>query len=173
MSFPFFACASNQEVKSEQTKMVQAACASLMRDVQKQYGKSFFCKTDNQMTSSMNAAFLVENLNPKTIGLLIRFSNIYYEEPGNTLSKLNYSYNSSDFDQAIAYINAGGGLTEKQQEHLACRNAINSLKEILGKIDVQYRNNEITTSEYETMFNLQNNNISKLEKQCPNGIVLG
>lgn len=173
IALPLSSFAKTDEIKSNHANMIQAACASLMRDVQQQYGKSFFCKTTNEIAAGSNAAFLVENLNPNAVGNLIRFSNVYYEDPNNTLSTLHYDYDQGDLDLAIAYIQAGGGLTSRQQAHMACRNALAQMKQNADETNRQYRDKKISGSEYEATHSVQLDAMSAIEKQCPEGIVLG
>ncbi|HBC0585240.1 TPA: hypothetical protein I3599_000493 [Enterobacter cloacae] len=169
LAFPLFAQANEYEVKTDQAKLVQAACSSLMRDVMQQYGKSFFCKTSNAMAESANASLLVENTTPNATGHLIRFTDVFNDASGN----IHYSYNVSDYNQAINYIKVGGGLTEKQQSHQVCRSTINTMKNNAADTDKKYIKKEISQKEYDAIHKFQMNAISNMEKQCPNGIVLG
>lgn len=169
LAFPLFAQANEYEVKTDQAKIVQAACSSLMRDVMQQYGKSFFCKTSNAMAESANASMLVETTNTNATGHLIRFTDVFYDASGN----IHYSYNVSDYNQAINYIKVGGGLTEKQQSHQICRSAVAAMRKNMDETDRKYINKEIAPKEYDAMHEAQLQAISNMEKQCPNGIVLG
>ena len=170
LSFPVFS--SENEILSEHASNVQVACASLMRDVEIQYGRSYFCKTDNEIAETMNASFLVESLHPGAEGILIRFDNIFYIHPENKSGALNYSYNVIDFNAVISLINSGHGLTAKQKDHLACRASIDRFEKIVKQTNSDFKNSKITADEYEELRKIQLATISKLEKQCPNGIVL-
>ena len=169
LAFPLLAQANEYEAKTDHAKMVQAACSSLMRDVMQQYGKSFFCNTSNAMAESANASMLVENMNPNSTGHLIRFTDLFYDASGN----IHYSYNINDYNKAINYIKVGGGLTEKQQSHQLCRNAVNTMKKNIDETDRKYMNKEISPKEYDEMHKAQLQAMSNMEQQCPNGIVLG
>lgn len=160
--------ANAEEARSPHTEMIQAACASLMRDVIREYGKSFFCYTDATFADNMNAALLTENLEGKNSGLIMRFSNVYYENPNNPAGAIHYSYNSEDYNAAILFINSGHGLTVQQQSHLACRNALKNMKQMVAETDKKYAEKEFSPTNYESIHKSQLDAISNIAKQCPN-----
>lgn len=164
---PFLSLANNQEIKSEHTKMIQAACASLMRDMMKQYRKSFFCYTSNNITDGTNGAFLTETLDSGPAVTMVRFSNVYYEDPENQAGTLYYSYNINDLDLAIRTIQSGGGLTEERYDYLACRHSLNTFKKDADETNKQYIDKKISPKDYEIIHGAQLNAISNIEKQCP------
>lgn len=150
--------------KSGHTKMIQAACADLMHKTQQQYGKSFFCNTDDRIAGALNAAFIVQTLDKTEGGAMIRFFDVYYEEPGNPLSILNYSYDINDMNTVTSMIQAGQGLTIKQMNTVVCKSGISDFQDKITKNNEDFKNKKINKELHEAFNSSLNDGIKNLNK---------
>ncbi|WP_329909919.1 hypothetical protein [Serratia quinivorans] len=150
--------------QNDHTKMIQAACADLMNQTQKQYGKSFFCNTNDQIAGTLNAAFIVKSLDKTEGGAMIRFSDVYYEEPGNLLSTLHYSYNISDMNAVTSMIQVGQGLTTKQMNVMVCKNGMSDFQNKITKNNEDFKNKKINKELHEVLNSTLNDGIKNFNK---------
>ncbi|HBN2028138.1 TPA: hypothetical protein L1341_005219, partial [Escherichia coli] len=77
----FSVCA--QEEDNYHTRLIRAACNDAMHKLQLQYGRRFICHTDNFTAGNMNAAYLSDSVYGKSGIMLMKFGNVYYDNPSH------------------------------------------------------------------------------------------
>lgn len=161
LSFSVYA----QEKDNNHTRLIRAACNDAMHKLKLKYGRRYLCHTDNFTAGNMNAAYLSDTLYGKSGIMLMRFSNVYYENPSEPLpGTLHYSYNIQDMDTAVSLIVNGGGLSDKQINYQTCKKAITDTKEKIKKNNKDYLDKKIDHKTYEVMNSVFNDSIKNFEK---------
>lgn len=161
LAFPAYA----EENENNHTRLIRAACNNVMYKLQLQYGRRFFCHTDNFTAGNMNAAYLSDSIYGKSGIMLMRFGDVYYDNPSQPIpDNLHYSYNIQDMDTAIALIVNGGGLSEQQMNYQVCKKGIADTKEKIKKNNKDYLDKKIDHKTYEVMNSVFNDVIKNFEK---------
>lgn len=159
----FSVCA--QEEDNYHTRLIRAACNDAMHKLQLQYGRRFICHTDNFTAGNMNAAYLSDSVYGKSGIMLMKFGNVYYDNPSHpTHDTLHYSYNIQDMNTAISLIVNGGGLNDQQINYQICKKAITDTKEKIKKNNKDYLDKKIDHKTYEIMNSVFNDSIKNFEK---------
>lgn len=153
-----------EEVKSERTEMIQAACSYMMSDIEKKYGRTFICHTSNRLTAAGDSAIVNEYLHMESPGFLIRFYNMSYEDPANKAMTLYYSYDADDYNAIVSSIRSGKGLTHKQIDFQVCKSAVIDFEVDKYKNEIDYEKKKIDKKMFEMLNAAFDESISNFKK---------